>query len=154
MTYTTIEIKEIAAAIASIVNTPVSTRMTFTVEELLEEKDYTYLTVSTCGGCRHEFPEFVPCDPGAEYHAFLVPTCPICIKALGGPLFDYDLDQDQRHLIYLAHEGNMGEGFFEDEDAYNEFLDGPEEQDDWNSDDEKWANYWGDYNQCGVHVSY
>lgn len=29
-----------------------------------------------------------------------------------------------------------------------------QEEDDWDSDNEKWANYWGDYNQCGVHVSY
>lgn len=27
-------------------------------------------------------------------------------------------------------------------------------EDQTDLDAEKWANYWGDYNQCGIHISY
>lgn len=59
---------------------------------------------------------------------------------------------DRRSVVanYLQELGYMQEwGNAWDMDPY-----GRSEDDHWDSDTEKWNNYWSDYNQCGIHVSY
>jgi hypothetical protein len=116
----------------------------FTIEERLEDQWGCYLTIEECAGCQQSFPELAPIDAGHHYHAFLLPTCPTCTKAIGGPLLD-DPTEEEQQLILEAH------NWFQTSKAnhFNQDID-----EDWDSDREKWSNYWGDYNQCGVRVNY
>lgn len=119
-------------------------RMTMTIEDLLEYKAGDYIAHETCAGCDSVFITFAPIDAGADYHAFMLPTCEICVAALGGHLLDEPTD-DERETIIAAHSNGVRVPY--DEDLHGQY-------DDWNSDDEKWGNYWGDFNQCGVRVEY
>lgn len=191
MTYTMTEIKEISAAIASLVNTPVSTKMSFTIEEHIESKYGNYMTIGIkqCAVCTVPFPDICDEDPGSVEAAVGVTfVCehPECREIAGGAVLicgtDIQelLEKDHNDIFALAEQNNgvlECDGF--DVDLYaivdrrvtvGDYLQElgwmqewggawdtcpyARDEDDWDSDNEKWSNYWGDYNQCGVHVSY
>ena len=144
---------------------------------------YTRLSHETCPVCKDEYLTFLDDDPGSvEAAVGILRPCdhPTCIEITSGAVFcGSDLDKllrlTDRELNDLTQENgtdiiecdhqeiNIMDILYRRDEAAGELYTmvndwgwdmGVEEEDEHvDLEKEKWDNYWGDYNQCGIHIS-
>lgn len=162
---------------------PTTARMTFSIEEAFAEQHqqhyYPWIVFENCPVCEGEMMYVYDEDPGSVEAAIGVHhICdhPTCQEIAGGEAIICGTDieellrmstEDLQEMHSIVHCDGVQvdiSGILERRQAVDmerEQVIDPmmfdrydDAHDDVDLDTEKWNNYWSDYNQCGVHVSW